>query len=193
MSEKLLLSSWWEYTYCKLTTSTPTTPKTCFEWVWISTTIGVWHIFGINYQLQVPKWILIKVGKWQSNTFKLKYKYTTTTLITIYAQLLKETLHCIIPLFHQFPVWDWNDVVLLLRTVWLCHVMCEINMSLHNVCIIYYKSWQQYINSKVMKLLLYEKGLYNMQLTPIKICCCNDIDFIQKVAFIQKIKTNYHT
>ena len=99
-------------------------PKTCFEWVWISTTIGVWHIFGINYQLQVPKWILIKIMKLQSNTFRWKYKYVTTTLITIYAQLLKETLHCIIPLFHQFPAWDWNDVVLLLCTVWLCHASC---------------------------------------------------------------------
>ena len=100
--KKLLLSSWWQYTYCKLTTSTPTTPKTCFDWVWISTTIRVWHIFGINYQLQVPKWILIKVMKLQSNTFRWKYKYITTTLITIYAQLLKETLHCIIPLFISF-------------------------------------------------------------------------------------------
>ena len=126
---------------------------------WVSLNINYnWSLkyFWINYKLQVPKCILIKVMKLQSNTFRWKYKYITTTLITIYWQLLRQTLHCIIPLFHHFPVWDWNDVLLLLCTVWLCHLMSEINMSVHNVFLIYYKSWQQYINTKVMKLLLYK-------------------------------------
>ena len=60
----------------------------------------------------------------------------------------------LIPLFHEFAIWDWNDILVLLCTVCLCHLISQINMSVHDVFLTYYKSWKQYINSKVMKLLL---------------------------------------
>ena len=72
MSEKLLLSSSWQQTYCKITMSTPITLSTCFDWVWISTTIGIWHMYWINYELQVPKWILIKSDEISVKHCKMK-------------------------------------------------------------------------------------------------------------------------
>ena len=117
------------YSYHNHDMSSPITPGTCFEWVWISTTIGVWHIYWMNYKLQVPKWILIKSYEISVKHCQMKVKVYDYS--SIHWQFLKQTLHYIIPLFHEFAVWDWNDVLVLLCTAWLCHLISQINMSVH--------------------------------------------------------------
>ena len=43
----------------------------------------------------------------------------------------------------------------------------------------------QYQSHEIIAIWV-QKRLYDMQLVTIQICCCNDIDVIQKVAFIPK-------
>ena len=75
----------------------------------------------INYKYPNVFWE--KVQQFQSNTVRWKWKYMTVPVITIYSQFLKETLCCILPLFYDFVVWDWNDVPILLCTLWLFHLI----------------------------------------------------------------------
>ena len=92
--------------------------------------------------------------KFQSNAVRWKWKYMTAPLITIYSQFLKETLCCITPLFHEFTVWDWNDVPILLGNVWLFHLIFQIQISVGYLSLVSGQSWKWYINRKVMRLLL---------------------------------------
>ena len=64
--------------------------------------------------------------------------------------------------------------------------MSQINMSVHNAFLIYDKSWQQYINTKSNEIIAsgVNKRPYDIQLVTIKICYCNDIDFIQEVLHV---------
>ena len=52
--------------------STPITLSTWFDWVWISTTVGVFYMYWINYKLQVPKWIFIKSYEISVKHFNMK-------------------------------------------------------------------------------------------------------------------------
>ena len=65
--------------------------------------------------------------------------------------------------------------------VWNKHVstQCVCNI-LQKLTTIY-----QYQSHEITPIWV-QKRIYDMQLVTIKICCCNDIDFIQKVAFIPK-------
>ena len=134
--------------------STPITPYTCFEWVWISTTIGVWHMYWINYKLEVPKWILRKSHESLVKHCQMKVKVYDCTS------------------HHHILTISETDLALHNTTfLWVCCMRLEsctstamycVTMSPHfsnkHVCILCVPSvWQmleQYINSKVMKLLL---------------------------------------
>ena len=134
--------------------------------------------------------------KLQLSTLRWQQKYMTAPPITIYWQFLKQVLHCIIPLFHEFPVWNCNDVLLLLCPVWLYHLMSQINMSVHNVFLIYYQKLAtiyQYQSIEIIGIGVKQR-LYDIQFVTIKICYCNDIDFIHKVLHVcLKIWTYYDT
>ena len=105
----------------------------------------------------------------------------TAPPITIYWQFLKQTLNCIIPHFHGFAVWDWNDLQVLLYTVWLCHlifnkhtsILCVPNIS-QTLATIYQLQPNEVIAVAV------KKRLCDSQLVTVKICYCNGIDYIQK-------------
>ena len=104
-----------------------------------------------NYRYPNEYWE--KMWKFHSNAVRWKWKDMTVPLITIYSQFLKQTLCCILPLFHDFVIWDWNHVPVLLCTVWLCQLIFlkkdfSSQFVPHN-----WQSWKWYINSIVMKLL----------------------------------------
>ena len=142
MSENLLLSSSWQHTYCKITMSSSITVSTCFDWVWISTTIGVWHMYWINYKLQVPKWILIKSDEISGKHCKMKVQvyYCSSHLYMLTSSERDLVLHNTI--FYKFAVSDWNDVPVLLYTVWLYHLISQINNSAGFVSLMFHKSWK---------------------------------------------------
>ena len=94
----------------------------------------------INYKYPNEFWY--KVMIFQSNTVRWKYKYMTAPPITIYWQFLKQTLCCIIPLFHEYAVSDWNDVPVLLCHMWLCHLISQINISAGYLSLVSDKSWK---------------------------------------------------
>ena len=64
LSEKLLLSSSWQQTYCKIIMSTPVTLSTCFDWVWISTTVWIfWYVLN-HTDLKDAKWHPKQYHRW---------------------------------------------------------------------------------------------------------------------------------
>ena len=123
--------------------------------------------------------------KLQSNTCIWKCKYITAAPITICLQFLKQTLYCIIPLFHECVVLDWNYVPVLLCSVWLCHLIYQINNSVGYLYLVSDKSWkvcQEQING--VNAVSLNSRVYESELVTLKILYFNYIHFMQNVSHL---------
>ena len=98
---------------------------------------------------------------------------------------LKQTLHCIIPVFHQFVVPDWNYVPVMQWSVWLYHLISQINKFCRLFCLVSDKSWKvcQEQSNGVNGISLNNR-VYDSELVTIKILYFNYIHFMQKVLHL---------
>ena len=142
-----------QHTFCKIIMSISIILSTCFDWVWISTTIGIWHMYWINYKLQVPKWIVIKSDEISVKHCKMK------------VQVYHCSSHLYMLKISETDLVLWNTIfslVCCIRLEWCTSTaMYCVTMSPHfsskqfcRLCVP--NVWQRLetVNSEVMKLLL---------------------------------------